>query len=274
MKKCEIKARIQKDWPLYLAAGMIILVMRYFGRTSDTDILLWILAPTARWAGILGGISFEYLPHQGYVNHFYQFLIAASCSGIRFMLLTFLMFLFMPVYAPKEGMRRKYGRLVSSMILAYCFTIFVNGIRIVLAIRIPILLEELHLLQGWLTPDRLHTLVGTVTYFTALCVIYRLMASDRSVKGLRVPLFWYLLLVLALPFVSRMWHQNWQGFGQYAAAVMGVCMSVCMIFCVVKKRKTALFDLEKLVMIPCKKTGKAEAYNVVLSCEEDNTDHR
>ena len=46
------------------AAAVIILIMSYFCRTSDSDALKWILAPTAWWAGILGGIYFEYLPRQ------------------------------------------------------------------------------------------------------------------------------------------------------------------------------------------------------------------
>lgn len=230
MMKARMKARIQSDWLLYLTAVLVTLVMRYFSRTSDTDILLWILAPTARWAGILGGISFEYLPHQGYVNHFYQFLIAASCSGTRFMLLTFLMMVFMPASTSAKSIRNKYGNLAVSIILAYGFTVLVNGIRIVLAIRLPLLLEGSGLMPGWLTPDRLHTLIGTVAYFTALCGLYLCAASTTGRGRLFVPVCWYLLIVLILPFVNRVWNHNWKGFGQYAAVVLGGCMFIYMIF--------------------------------------------
>lgn len=230
MMKARMKARIQSDWLLYLTAVLVTLVMRYFSRTSDTDILLWILAPTARWAGILGGISFEYLPHQGYVNHFHQFLIAASCSGIRFMLLTFLMLVFMPASTSAKSIRNKYGNLAVSIILAYGFTVLVNGIRIVLAIRLPLLLEGSGLMPGWLTPDRLHTLIGTVVYFTALCGLYLCAASTTGRGRLFVPVCWYLLIVLILPFVNRVWNHNWKGFGQYAAVVLGGCMFIYMIF--------------------------------------------
>lgn len=230
MKKSEIKTKIQNNWPFYLAVCSIILIMRYFGRAEDADALLWILAPTARWAGILGGISFEYLSHQGYVNHFYQFLIAASCSGIRFMLLTFLMLVFMPASTSVKSIRNKYGNLAVSIILAYGFTVLVNGIRIVLAIRLPLLLEGSGLMTGWLTPDRLHTLIGTVVYFTALCGLYLCAASTTGRGRLFVPVCWYLLIVLILPFVNRVWNHNWKGFGQYAAVVLGGCMFIYMIF--------------------------------------------
>lgn len=230
MKKSEIKTKIQNNWPFYLAVCSIILIMRYFGRAEDADALLWILALTARWAGILGGISFEYLPHQGYVNHFYQFLIAASCSGIRFMLLTFLMLVFMPASTSAKSIRNKFGNLAASIILAYGFTVLVNGIRIVLAIRLPLLLEGNGLMTGWLTPDRLHTLIGTVVYFTALCGLYLCAASTTGRGRLFVPVCWYLLIVLILPFVNRVWNHNWKGFGQYAAVVLGGCMFIYMIF--------------------------------------------
>lgn len=234
MDKMQIKTRIRNDWPLYLAVIVVILVMRHFGRTSDTDTLKWILAPTARWAGILGGISFEYLPHQGYVNHGYQFLIAASCAGIRFMLLTFLMLVFLPVHensCQRKGVRQgRCVQIVYNLALSYFFTVFVNGVRIVLAVRLPILLDKLHLWAGWLTPDRLHTLIGTVTYFTALCVLYLIITSTTERNRLLVPVFWYLLIVLALPFAKRVWYREWTGFGEYALLIIGVCMAVCFVF--------------------------------------------
>lgn len=251
MIKTQLRAKIQNNWPLYLAAVLVTLIMRYFARTSDTDVLKWILAPTAGWAGILGGISFEYMPHQGYVNHGYQFLIAAACSGCRFMLLTFLMLVFMPesrgssisenvytgqllqgdavLHEPHKGRKDvqcKCRWLVFCITLAYLFTIFVNGIRIVLAIRLPILLDRLHLFHEWLTPDRLHTLIGTVVYFTALCVLYLRVTLTTDRNRLFVPVFWYLSIVLLLPFAKRLWYHEWTGFGEYAVSVAGACIVV------------------------------------------------
>ena len=59
--------------------GLLLLfaLKLYYSRT-DCDGLLWILAPTAWWIHTLSGISFEYLPHAGYVNHSFRFVIAAS----------------------------------------------------------------------------------------------------------------------------------------------------------------------------------------------------
>lgn len=296
---------IYQNGMFIIAAAVVTLVMYHFCRVYDSDALTWILTPTARWVSVLSGIPFVYLPHQGYVNHDYRFLIAPSCAGCRFMLITFLMMVFMngrpdAVHSREveRGMslaiwkhnasgcegkcdREEIGQQSSnirqgsnirkrwlwfgcSLLLAYFSTIFVNGIRIVASIYLPIVLEEERLMGGWLTPDRLHTLIGTVTYFISLCVLYLLalvihsrffdrekrsreagkgvargtavrMATYRS---LSVPVFWYLLVVLALPFVKRAYHHDLAGFGQYAAVICGVCGSVCGAGIIVKWVRT------------------------------------
>lgn len=235
------------------ATAVIIFTMGYFCRTSDSDALKWILAPTAWWAGILSGIYFEYLPHQGYVNYFHQFLIAPSCAGIRFMLLTFLMLAFSfrlsdylcgnrQVDSERDdkentNMRKECLWFGFSIVFSYISTVFVNGIRIVASVYLPDILERAHLMDGWLTPDRLHTVIGTVTYFSFLCVIYLAACWLRGCPGkcgwLPVPVFWYLLIVLALPFIKRMYHNEWEGFGQYAVSIVGVCGSVYALLAVV-----------------------------------------
>lgn len=224
---------------------LICLAMRAFSHATDSDALLWILAPTTRWAGILGGIPFEYLPHAGYVNHYYRFLIAPSCSGIRFMSIVFLMLIFSFVHripsAPSKCLW--FG---GSAVFAYLSTIFVNGIRIVTAIYLPIPLEKAGLLNGGLNPDRLHTLIGTVVYFSSLCVIYPIALSlcrnlllnisaphtDDTPKGfldkfkLLIPAFWYLFAVLVVPFTGRFFRNDWEGFGSYVLLIIGVCFAI------------------------------------------------
>lgn len=252
--------RIYQNRILLMASAVIALVMCYFCRTSDSDALTWMLTPTAWWVSILGGIPFEYLPHQGYVNHLWQFVIAPSCAGCRFMLITFLMLFFS--FGKNEsarGLEKQWAWLGFSLVFAYVSTILVNGIRIVASIYLPVVLERKQLMVGWLTPDKLHTLIGTVTYFISLCVIYLLAlsihqriferiqreggkavealsveVSARTIqhRNLTVPAFWYLLIVLALPFVKRVYHHDLAGFGTYAAVIGGVCGSVCVIMAV------------------------------------------
>lgn len=242
MKPFQFKILLRKYWILYLLTLLITLVLRAFCQITDSNALTWILTPTARWAGILGCIPFEYLPHQGYVNHFYRFLIAPSCSGIRFMTITFLMLIFSYLHR-LTTMRSGYLWFAFSAAFSYCATVLVNGIRIVLAIYLPVFLEQTDILNGWLNPDRLHTLIGTVVYFSSLCVIYPvasficqygfMQTSEKKEKAapenrgrglhLLIPAFWYLSAVLVFPFIRRMLLNDWDGFGAYAMLIVGAC---------------------------------------------------
>lgn len=252
MKYLNIKTSVIEYLPIYIITSVIVFVMNYFCRSNDSEALSWILAPTARLVSILSGISFEHLPHKGYASHFHQFLIAPSCSGIRFMLITFIMLTFSFLYKIKSTWRGSMWFLFSAA-FAYTFTIFINSIRIIVSIRLPLYLEDLNLIDGWLTPDRLHTMIGTGIYFSSLCTIYLIAAfickhmflhtyrnsalphhaatfvhSFKSSTFI-VPLFWYLLAVLALPLVKRIYRNEWNGFASYAALIICICSSVVML---------------------------------------------
>lgn len=235
MQYLKFKTTIQKYWLIYFVTIIIAFVMKFFCQTKDSNALIWILAPTSRWVSILSGIRFEYIMHEGYINHFYHFLIAPSCSGIRFMLLTFLMLVFSFLYQIKTRWKG-YLWFIFSALFAYMSTIFVNGIRITAAIYIPIHLQDLRLMNGWLNPDRLHTIIGTLIYFLSLCIIYSLASVILSKpRMLAVPSFWYLLVVLAFPFVKRIIYNEWSGFGQYALLIITVYSGVIILLRLLRK---------------------------------------
>lgn len=255
LQTLNLKIIIPKYLPLYLPAAALAAGMRYLCHISDSDALTWILAPTAWWVSALSGIPFEYLPHLGYVNHFHQFLIAPACSGIRFMLLTFLMLVFSflkpgAALMKENSVYKRYLWLGFSIFFSYLSTVFVNGIRISASIYLPNVLEELGLLKGWLTPDRLHTLIGSVTYFSSLYLIYAaadiicrhtLLPQNKSAAGETAqsaadffsramkPVFWYLLIVLAVPFLGRLCRNEWDGFIPYTVLVVCVCFGVVLL---------------------------------------------
>ncbi|MDE6202285.1 MAG: exosortase K, partial [Lachnospiraceae bacterium] len=164
------KSFMKENWIFYLTGAALVLGLKYFYSQADADQLKWILTPTSRWVSILSGISFEYMPHTGFVNHDIRFIIASSCSGVQFMLIAIATLIFSFVH--RAGRADGTGHMVKgirwtalSIVSAYLFTILVNGFRIVLSIYLPDTLEKLGLsYEGWLTPNNLHTLIGTVTY--------------------------------------------------------------------------------------------------------------
>lgn len=231
---------------IYMSAVFAAVLLRRFYNTADSDALRWILAPVAWWVKFLGGISFEYVAKVGYVSERYRFVIAASCAGVRFLVLTFLMVVFSFTHRLATG-RKKALWFVFSAGFAYITTVIVNGVRIVAAIYFPLFLTENGLMPKWLTADRLHTMIGTAVYFSFLFLIYvlaeqicihlfdaaRYENEIKCGKKLAVPLFWYAAIVLVIPFLGRIYHKEWSGYLQYAVLVAGVCVVVIAFFCVI-----------------------------------------
>lgn len=275
MKK-EIRL-LRENFIFYLAGLLIVLGLKCYYHQADCDSLLWILAPTARWVEFLSGIPFTYISGTGYVNHSLRMVIAASCSGVRFMIITFVMLVFSFVHMVAAGQEktvcdensvmtrfeiwsgeagtfwayvketlhgivkkslrfaRGFGWIAASAFFSWLFTVFVNGLRIIIAVYLPIYLEDAGLMGGVLTQDRLHTMIGVVVYFTALLTIYRLAVwlvqkSDGPVRTpmslLRkcaLPVFWYLGFTLGLPLLNRAGRAGTGEFAEFALLVTAGC---------------------------------------------------
>lgn len=243
MRKDNITASIRQHWYCYLIGGLITAGLKYFYSQAGCEALIWVLAPTARWAGALSGLSFSYLPDMGYVNEAHRFLIAASCSGLQFMIITIATLIFSLAHRMKTPWQR-ICLIGLSLLSAYFVTILVNGLRITLAIYLPAVIFQENTPGGWLTPDRLHTLIGIAVYFTALCLIYRMAdhavsfitnktgtaedcaglphAGDTAaalIRNLLPPAFWYFFIALGVPFLNGAYVKNAGGFTEYASLI-------------------------------------------------------
>lgn len=232
---------MKKNGIIYLLAVLAVLAIKIFYRTADSEALSWILAPTTWWVQVLSGISFEKMAHVGYVSHEYQFIIAPSCSGVRFLLIAFVMMIGSFTHR-MESWGKKISWLGFSALFSYVSTIFVNGIRITVSIYLPLMLGK-DILPEWLTAERLHTMIGTVLYFSMLIGIYCLvqgicnrvgMSTDtdekRITKHFVMPVFWYFMMALGVPFLGRLYRNDWNGFWQYALLVTGICIFLVLMF--------------------------------------------
>lgn len=121
--------------------------------------------------------------------------------------------------------------------LSYPLTIFVNGLRILLAIYLPPYFAQKNWFNAFLTPERLHTGIGAVVYFTALLLMHRLAeeivrkitgeqtSSLKMLSHIFQPLFWYLLLVLGVPFLNHAYRKNSSAFTEYTLLVTFICIA-------------------------------------------------
>lgn len=232
---------ILKKYGIFYGTGAVLaLWLKYRYGHGTCGELLWLLAPAAVWAGFLGGIPFSYEPGIGYINHSARFIIAPSCSGVQYLIIVFGMLLF--TFVHRTGTRRRAACFTALCLAgAYGYTIFINGIRIVLAVRVPVWLRLAGLLPGGLSPQRLHTVIGAAVYFAGLLLLYQ--AADRMPEGpdaaggrpagsfrYAAPVFWYLFVVLGVPFLNRALQKDREGYLGYAAVTVCVCVSVLVIW--------------------------------------------
>lgn len=221
---------IKSNWVFYLTGFLLLLGMKYFYSRTNVNSLTWLLAPTARWVQALSGIPFHFVSYEGYVNHTYQFVIARSCCGMQFMIITIATLLF-PFIPQMDTKRKKIRWTISILPASYLLTILVNIIRILLSIYLPVIMQK-SLTGSFLTPARLHTLIGTFVYFTSLFLIYQLtvLLTRRSLHSFLPPVFFYLALVLGIPFLNKAWQNGQKQFTEYALLVVLVCLAVLFIY--------------------------------------------
>ena len=260
---------LRHNFIFYLVGAVVILGIKYYYSQADCDSLLWILAPTTHWVELLSGIPFTYVSGTGYVNHSLRLLIAPSCSGVRFMIITIAMLIFSFVHivaSPKKSpvlktslrVMRGLGWIAASIVFSWLFTVFVNGLRIITAICLPLYLDRAGLMKGLLTADRLHTMIGVVVYFIALLTLYRLAAyligrrsgltgqphdTNQSPEAYRKqfltmfsrkcipPVFWYFFMTVGLPFLNRAYLNGTAEFMEYTMLITCCLALILLPYC-------------------------------------------
>ncbi len=248
-----MKKNFKQYFIFYLIGFLIVLGLKYFYSKADSDDLIWILAPTSKLVGALSGIPFIRTTGVGYVNRELRFIIAPSCSGVQFMTICIATLIFSFVHrmgesdtvvrqSPAHKNLRCLGWIAASVTGSYLITILVNTMRIILSIYLPDLFRKLGMFGETLTPERLHTIIGTTVYFASLLTVYQ-MAGAVSLKltsslhqnqqesfGLLrkclPPVFWYVFLVLVIPFLNGASRKNSSSFQEYAQLILLVCTAV------------------------------------------------
>lgn len=249
----KLYALIKNNRIFYLTGFLALFGMKYFYSRATVNSFTWILAPTVWWVQTLSGIPFHFVPCEGYVNHTHQFVIALSCSGVQFMTIAIATLLF-PFIHQMSTSRKKTFWMAFSFMASYILTIVVNTIRILLSIFLPVIVErripQKSLPGIFLTPARLHTLIGIFVYFTSLFIIYHLagLITRLSFRKYLPPVFFYLALVLGVPFLNGALKNRKSQFLEYTLLVLIVCLTVvsfCRLVCI--PVKIILKNIKKLL---------------------------
>lgn len=180
----------------------------------------------------------------GFVNNLYKVIIAPSCSGVRFMIVTFATLLYSFVHRMKT-MRTGFLWLALSLAFSYLYTVFVNGIRITVSIFIR-MSDNI----GWMTPEKFHTLEGIAIYFIALIAAFQiaghvsLWLSGQMVSRCATlkqfllcrcvpPAFWYFAFTLGIPLARGAYSGNPGSFIAYTTLMLFAFMTIIFLLCLI-----------------------------------------
>lgn len=148
------------------------LALKYHYSTASVNDLRWVLAPTTSLVEWVTGRHFVFESRAGYMSDDHTFLIAASCSGVNFLIISFLM-----LSLGKISRVRVVGWqfVPVSFVVAYLATLVANTTRIVAALSLP------NVETGWLSRDELHRVEGIVVYFGFLLLLF--LVSEKMASG-------------------------------------------------------------------------------------------
>jgi exosortase K len=230
--------RMWETMPFIMGIAVVVGLKYHYSMAAAGD-LLWILRPTAELAGWVCRLPFVFDPVAGFVNESRRIVIAPACGGVNFMIIAFAMafFSFAGTFGPA---RARWTWLGWSFIGSYGLTLCVNTVRICLSIATI----SHGIYWGVLTPDRIHRIEGVVVYFFFLTLFYGglrrgVMLHDKGCGhddhengrfAWIVPLFWYLLVALAVPVFTGNFRSQGGHYVEHGAVVIGCCTVIAGLY--------------------------------------------
>ena len=208
-------------YPQLAAVLLCGAALKYFYSTASVNQLRWILAPTTFLVELVIGAKFQFESHAGYMSSDHTFLIAASCSGVNFLLTAFLMLALGKLWRDRSR-KIAWTFIPLSALVAYAATLVANTVRISTALRLHRSPSDLN----WLSPDQLHRFEGVFIYFGFLLLLYvasewlggiASQSSSRSggahgafslTKAVIFPLVIYYATTLGIPLVNGAYRQG------------------------------------------------------------------
>lgn len=200
--------------------------LKWHYSTASVNELRWILAPTALFADLITGARFEFESNAGYINKDRDFLIAAPCSGVNFLITAFLMLSLARLL--RDRSRRVSWRFIPAAAAAsYLTTIAANTVRVSAAMRSSRTFSE----ESWLNPQQVHRLEGIFIYFGFLLLLFfvseklgkdklsRPRQASNPFRRSFIPLAIYYATTLGIPLANGAYRQGSE-FWEHALFVL------------------------------------------------------
>jgi exosortase K len=238
----------------YIAQLVVVLggalSMKFYYSAASVNQLRWILAPTTMLVEFVTGRHFAFESHAGYMSSDHTFLIAASCSGVNFLITAFLMLTIRQLWRQgskhhQEALWRQWIFLPIAAVVAFATTVVANTVRISIALQ----MQQTSLKVRWLDAEHLHRLEGIFVYFGFLLLLFVFWERTRSTSGrevkplglLRVcfyPLVIYYAMTLGLPLANGAYRQS--SFWEHSLFVLLAPVAIVLFVVVLANLKKTL----------------------------------
>jgi exosortase K len=179
--------------------------------TSRVNDLHWILAPTTFLVQLITGDQFTFESHAGYMSSDHAFLIAASCSGVNFLLISFLVLTLGTLWRERTT---NWTFLPIAALVAYSTTLIANTARIVIAMQ----MHASNFRLAGFDSEELHRIEGIAVYFLFLLLLF-LTAEKFSMAAItsrtKYLLIIYYGVTIGIPLVRgsfrdpAFWQHTW-----------------------------------------------------------------
>lgn len=238
---------LKRNAAYYGLGVLIVYALKIHYSRAAIDDLEWILGPTALVVELLFGIPFEREAHAGAISREYGIILAPACAGVNFLIIC-VSTLWFSILHRVESSRKKMVWLGMSAMVSYLLTLVVNGLRIVVSMY----LYRADIYGGWVTPERVHRIEGTLIYCSVLLLVYPMglrlagrlngrpspelawpTAGENGWESraamLAIPFAWYGAVTIVTPFLNRAWLQNGARFVEHCTFVVGACAMVLLL---------------------------------------------
>ena len=149
---------------------LIAYALKSFYSTATVDDLRWILAPTTFLVELISGDRFTFESLAGYMSSDHTFLIAASCSGVNFLMISFLVLTLGKLWRERA---MSWAFLPIAALGAYSTTLIANTFRIVIALQ----MHASNFQFAGFDAEELHRIEGIIVYFVFLLLLF--IAGER-----------------------------------------------------------------------------------------------
>lgn len=162
----------------YLIVLSLFLILKLLYTILETSDLYFILKPVSNIIKVITGEQYYITDEHSFFFEKIKITIDKSCSGINFLLITFVMTSFLVIKKSRFNTNMTIN-IIICLFISYIYTILINSSRIYTSI---ILESNLQVYLGSIT----HEVIGTITNLTALIlfftVIEHIQKNEKFIK--------------------------------------------------------------------------------------------